>query len=184
MLDENEKVTNCMKAWYLLYCKPKSELRAQQNLALQQVDSYLPMIKESKTSRGKTLVVETALFPNYLFIHFDPSEFSVSKIHNTRGASRIIGCKEIMTPINDAIISEIKNRVDNHRPEVIAELTKGDKVRFTHGPFVDLDAIFEESCANKRCNVLFTIMGQQKSLQVDKDQITKLPTEKQSSIIA
>jgi transcriptional antiterminator RfaH len=179
MLFDNEKVSDYMKAWYLLYCKPKSELRAQQNLALQHVASYLPMIKESKTSRGKTKVVETALFPNYLFIHFDPSEFSVSKIHNTRGASRIIGCKEIMTPISDVIISGIKTRVDNHKPEIIAEPTKGDKVRFTQGPFVDLDAIFEESCANKRCNVLFTIMGQQKSLQVAKDQITKVAVDKQ-----
>jgi transcriptional antiterminator RfaH len=181
MLDENKKVSDYMKAWYLLYCKPQSELRAQQNLALQQVESYLPVIKEQKTARGKTKVVEVSLFPNYLFIHFDPSEFSVSKIHNTRGASRIIGCKEIMTPIDDAIINQIKTRVDNHTPELVDqlvnELIKGDKVRFTQGPFVDLDAIFEESCANKRCNVLFTIMGQQKSLQVDKDQITKAPTQ-------
>jgi transcriptional antiterminator RfaH len=171
---KNKKVTDYMKAWYLLYCKPKSELRAQQNLALQQVESYLPLIKEQKTARGKTKVVEVSLFPNYLFIHFDPSEFSVSKIHNTRGASRIIGCKEVMTPIDAAIIHEIKTRVDSHTPEVVDELIKGDKVRFTQGPFVDFDAIFEESCANKRCNVLFTIMGQQKSLLVDKDQITKV----------
>jgi transcriptional antiterminator RfaH len=177
MLDENKKVTDYMKAWYLLYCKPKSELRAQKNLALQQVESYLPVIKEQKTARDKTKVVEVSLFPNYLFIHFDPSEFSVSKIHNTRGASRIIGCKEIMTPIDDAIIEAIKNRVGNHVLEVAAELAKGDKVRFTQGPFVDLDAIFEESCANTRCNVLFTIMGQQKFLQVDKDQIIKVPTQ-------
>ncbi|MGL4614970.1 MAG: transcription termination/antitermination NusG family protein, partial [Shewanella sp.] len=33
-----------MKAWYLLYCKPRSEARAQQNLALQQIETYLPMI--------------------------------------------------------------------------------------------------------------------------------------------
>ncbi|MBB1269279.1 transcription/translation regulatory transformer protein RfaH [Shewanella sp. SR44-3] len=162
-----------MKAWYLLYCKPKSELRAQQNLALQQVESYLPVIKEQKTARGKTKVVEVPLFPNYLFIHFDPTEFSVSKIHNTRGASRIIGCKELMTPINDAIIAEIKHRVGNHQLEVEPGLIKGDKVRFTQGPFVDLDAIFDENCANQRCNVLFTIMGQQKSLQVDIDQVVR-----------
>jgi transcriptional antiterminator RfaH len=177
MLDENKKVSDYMKAWYLLYCKPKSELRAQQNLALQQVESYLPVIKEQKTARGKTNVVEVSLFPNYLFIHFDPTEFSVSKIHNTRGASRIIGCKEIMTPINDAIIEAIKNRVGNHVLEVAAELAKGDKVRFTQGPFADLDAIFEENCGNKRCNVLFTIMGQQKSLQVDQDQIIKAASQ-------
>lgn len=166
-----------MKAWYLLYCKPKSELRAQQNLALQQVESYLPLIKEQKTARGKTKVVDVPLFPNYLFIHFDPSEFSVSKIHSTRGASRIIGCKELMTPIHDAIIEAIKHRVGNHELETEIELVKGDRVRFTQGPFVDLDAIFEESCGNQRCNVLFTIMGQQKSLQVDKDQIIKTASQ-------
>ncbi|MGZ9897668.1 transcription/translation regulatory transformer protein RfaH [Shewanella gaetbuli] len=166
-----------MKSWYLLYCKPREELRAQQNLALQNVDSYLPMIKESKKSKSTTKLVDVPLFPNYLFIHFDPEVFSVSKIHSTRGASRIIGCKEVMTPIDDRLINEIKRRVNEFVPEPDKGLEKGDKVKFVDGPFVDLEAIFEERNAEKRCYVLFNIMGQQKRILVDEATIKKTPTE-------
>ncbi|WP_434931981.1 transcription/translation regulatory transformer protein RfaH [Shewanella sp. HL-SH5] len=162
-----------MKSWYLLYCKPREELRAQQNLALQQIESYLPMIKESKKSKSITKMVDVPLFPNYLFIHFDPTEFSVSKIHSTRGVSRIIGCKEVMTPIDDRLISGIKRRVNAFVPELEKGLIKGDKVTFTEGPFIDLEAIFEERNAEKRCYVLFNIMGQQKRILIDEQAIKK-----------
>ncbi|GGB60410.1 transcription/translation regulatory transformer protein RfaH [Shewanella inventionis] len=156
-----------MKSWYLLYCKPREEQRAQQNLALQQVESYLPMITQQKTIRNKKQMVTVPLFPSYLFIYFDPELTSVSKIHNTRGANRIVGCREDMTPIDDRIISALKRRVSGHIPEVEKPLTKGDKVKFVDGPFKDLEAIFDENNPDKRCHVLFTIMGQQKRILVE-----------------
>ncbi|MEZ9235323.1 transcription/translation regulatory transformer protein RfaH [Shewanella sp. 10N.286.52.A9] len=163
-----------MKSWYLLYCKPRNEIRAQQNLAMQQIESYLPVIQEEKTSQGKTKLVEVPLFPCYLFIYFDPTEVSVSRIHSTRGASRIIGCSEDMTAIDDRIIQGIKNRVKQHKPDIDTGLQHGDKVKFTDGPFVDLEAIFEEKNAEKRCFVLFNIMGQQKRMSVEEASIKKV----------
>ncbi|MGI2168939.1 transcription/translation regulatory transformer protein RfaH [Shewanella sp. MF05960] len=156
-----------MKSWYLLYCKSREELRAQQNLALQEVESYLPMISQQKKVRNKTQMVTAPLFPSYLFIYFDPEVTSVSKIHNTRGANRIVGCREDMTPIDDRIISALKRRVQGHVPDVEKTITKGDKVTFVDGPFKDLEAIFDENNPDKRCHVLFTIMGQQKRILVE-----------------
>ncbi|WP_282167906.1 transcription/translation regulatory transformer protein RfaH [Shewanella japonica] len=163
-----------MKSWYLLYCKPRNERRAQQNLAMQQIESYLPVIQEEKTSQGKTKLVEVPLFPCYLFIYFDPTEVSVSRIHSTRGASRIVGCREDMTAIDDRIIQGIKNRVKQHKPDIDKGLQHGDKVKFTDGPFVDLEAIFEEKNTDKRCFVLLSIMGQQKRLSIDSNSVCKV----------
>ncbi|MGX9460163.1 transcription/translation regulatory transformer protein RfaH [Shewanella sp. A14] len=156
-----------MKSWYLLYCKPREETRAQQNLALQQVESYLPMITQQKMVRNKKQMVTAPLFPSYLFIYFDPQITSVSKIHSTRGANRIVGCREEMTPIDDRIISALKRRVQDFVPQVEKPLTKGDKVKFIDGPFKDLEAIFDENNPDKRCHVLFNIMGQQKRMLVE-----------------
>ncbi|WP_350432813.1 transcription/translation regulatory transformer protein RfaH [Shewanella sp. H8] len=156
-----------MKSWYLLYCKPRHEVRAQQNLALQDVESYLPMITQLKTVRNKKQMVTSPLFPSYLFIYFDPQIISVSKIHNTRGANRIVGCREDMTPIDDRIISALKIRIQDYVPQEEKSLTKGDKVKFVDGPFKDLEAIFDENNPDKRCHVLFNIMGQQKRILVD-----------------
>lgn len=166
-----------MKSWYLLYCKPREELRAQQNLALQNIESYLPLIKEAKKLKTVEKMVDVPLFPNYLFIYFDPQEVSVSRIHSTRGCSKIVGCKELMTSIDERIINEIKKRVEDFVPKVTKPLTKGDKVTFVEGPFKDLDAIFEERNAEKRCFVLFNIMGQQKRILVDENTIKQKSVE-------
>ena len=168
-----------MKAWYLLYCKPRNELRAQQNLALQTIESYLPMFFEHKTSRtGKSVVSKSPLFPSYLFIHFDPLVTSVSRIHSTRGVNRIVGCREDMTAIDDSVMQRLRIRelaIDNAIVEIVAQAPiKGDRVRFTEGPFENLEGVFDENCGNKRCQVLFDIMGQSKRIEVSVQTIERV----------
>lgn len=170
-----------MKSWYLLYCKPRSETRAQDNLKLQQIETYLPLLPEQTTQGGKTTVKRVPLFPNYLFIHFDPLETSVSRIHSTRGVTRIVGCKEQMTAIDDAMIHSIRMREHKLLNQLQlptngemceqAELAEGDKVKFIEGPFIDLEGIFAEKSGDKRCHILFEIMGQQKRVTVPKTSI-------------
>lgn len=166
-----------MKAWYLLYCKPRGEARAQDNLKLQQIETYLPTLPQQITKAGKTTVKRVPLFPCYLFIHFDPAVTSVSRIHSTRGVSRIVGCKELMTPIDDSIIHGIKMREHklinllNCGNVEQQELAEGDKVKFIEGPFIDLEGIFTEQSGDKRCHILFEIMGQLKRVSVPKSSI-------------
>ncbi|WP_299807124.1 transcription/translation regulatory transformer protein RfaH [uncultured Shewanella sp.] len=169
-----------MKAWYLLYCKSRGEARAQQNLALQQIDTYLPTYPEEKLVKGQVTVKRVLLFPSYLFVNFDPEVTSVSKIHNTRGVIRIVGCKELMTPIDDSIIHAIKLREHKLISEVSSqeaaptpepEMERGDKVCFTEGPFAELEGIFDETNGEKRCFVLFDLMGKQQRVVVNKESI-------------
>ncbi|QSX36047.1 transcription/translation regulatory transformer protein RfaH [Shewanella sedimentimangrovi] len=157
-----------MKAWYLLYCKPRSEARAQQNLMLQEVETYLPKCRQQvRQPDGQIHVSEAPLFPNYLFIYFDPLETSVRSIQATRGVYRLVDCREDMTPIDDAIIRAIKRKEQKiFKLPQLQRLKKGDRVRFKEGPFVDLEAVFLEPCADKRCSVLFSIMGQLQSVVV------------------
>lgn len=166
-----------MKAWYLVYCKPRSEARAQQNLALQNVETYLPMVSEEKSQRGQKRICRVPLFPNYLFIHFDPSQTSVKQIHSTRGVNRIVNCQEKMTPIDDRIIHAIRMRELTSSQAVLVDepaLKTGDKIRFKDGPFVDLEGIFQEKCPNKRCHILFNIMGQVKTLTVPEQLLERI----------
>ncbi|MGB0895112.1 MAG: transcription/translation regulatory transformer protein RfaH [Parashewanella sp.] len=159
-----------MKAWYLLYCKAREELRAQQNLQLQHIESYLPMISERKKMRsGQYQQVMTPLFPSYLFIYFDPLTTPVSRIHSTRGCSRLINCQEKMLPLDPELITRIKIRlstIGDQKAVDTSDLNKGDKVKFTEGPFAELEGVFEEKSGEKRSFVLLSIMGQMKKVQV------------------
>lgn len=175
-----------MKAWYLLYCKPRGEARAVHNLTLQQIESYLPTIGEEKKVKGQVCIKRIPLFPGYMFIHFDPLVTSVARIHSTRGVGRIIGCNELMTSIDDSIIHGIRMREHKLLSQLLSEnelateclntsrrqdINPGDQIRFTEGPFVDLEGIFDEKNGEKRCHVLFHIMGQKKRVSVPRDSI-------------
>lgn len=175
-----------MKAWYLLYCKPRGEARAVHNLTLQQIESYLPTIGEEKKVKGQVSIKRTPLFPGYLFIYFDPLVTSVARIHSTRGVGRIIGCNELMTSIDDSIIHSIRMREHKLLSDLLSEneltdeslkalddteLQQGDQIRFNEGPFVDLEGIFDEKSGDKRCHVLFDIMGQKKRVSVPRSSI-------------
>jgi len=170
-----------MKAWYLLYCKPRGESRALQNLSLQNIETYLPTIAVKKERNGQVLVNKTPLFPSYLFINFDPKEVSVSRINSTRGVIKIVGCKELMTSIDEGIIRAIREQervlsssglvgkgINPPSYESIEAKTinPGDKVRLTEGVFSTLEGIFQEKSGDKRCHVLFEIMGQMKSVKI------------------
>ncbi|MFT5707685.1 MAG: transcriptional antiterminator RfaH [Oceanospirillaceae bacterium] len=169
-----------MKAWYLLYCKSRGETRAQKNLALQEIETYIPTFPEEKVQNGTATVRRVPLFPSYLFVQFDPEVTSVARIHNTRGVIRIIGCKELMTPIDDAVIESIRLREHCWLSELLpnneastsqtteSAIISGEKVKFIDGPFVELEGIFEEKNGEKRCFVLFDLMGKQQRVSVDR----------------
>ncbi|BBU79314.1 hypothetical protein EIMP300_07140 [Escherichia coli] len=61
-----------MQSWYLLYCKRGQLQRAQEHLERQAVNCLAPMITLEKIVRGKRTAVSEPLFPNYLFVEFDP----------------------------------------------------------------------------------------------------------------
>ncbi|PCP71327.1 transcription/translation regulatory transformer protein RfaH [Morganella morganii] len=75
-----------MKDWYLLYCKRGQLPRAMEHLQRQQVECLTPMANIEKVVRGKRVTVNEPLFPNYLFISFDPETIHTTTINSTRGA--------------------------------------------------------------------------------------------------
>lgn len=160
-----------MKAWYLLYCKPRSEVRAQQNLTLQELETYLPMVRSEKKEKNKTVVRKQPLFPNYIFIKFDPEQTSVRQLRSTRGVADLVNCREKLLPIDEQLIIQLKQR-ELATPLITEKpLQSGDKIQFTEGPFADFDGIFAEKCGDTRCKVLFTFLGQHKSITVEQSVI-------------
>ncbi|MBB1440679.1 transcription/translation regulatory transformer protein RfaH, partial [Shewanella sp. SG41-4] len=66
-------------------------------------------------------------------------------------------------------------------PEEVKPLGNGDKVKFVDGPFKDLEVIFDESNPDKRCHVLFNIMGQQKRILVELTNLQAVPKNDQTT---
>ena len=79
-----------MQSWHLLYCKRGQLQRAQEHLERQAVNCLAPMITSGKIVRGKRTAVSEPLFPNYLFVEFDPEVIHTTTINATRGVSHFV----------------------------------------------------------------------------------------------
>ncbi|MCG7536357.1 transcription/translation regulatory transformer protein RfaH [Pseudoalteromonas sp. OOF1S-7] len=151
-----------MECWYLLYCKPKQEQRAQDNLRSQGIESYLPRLSKRKTACSR--VTLQPLFPRYLFVRLDPFSIQISAVRNTRGISDFVRCGIRLQMVPEALIVELKDRA---KREQRCELNRGDTVLLTEGCFKDLHAIYQQSDGDSRSILLVKLLNQQAKIVVD-----------------
>lgn len=97
-----------MESWYLLYCKRGQLLRAQEHLERQQVNCLSPIITLEKIVRGKRIAVSEPLFPNYLFVEFDPERIHTTTISATRGVSHFVRFGALPSVIPSKVIDELR----------------------------------------------------------------------------
>lgn len=161
-----------MENWYLIYCKRGQIERAIKNLKRQHVICLTPEAQIEKMVRGKRITVTEALFPNYLFVKFDPEEIHTTTIRSTRGVSHFIrfGLYPVIVP--DNIINELKSA---SKPEIVAAKTpvSGDTVIITEGIFEGLKAIFSEPDGENRSVILLNILNQNIAKLIDNKQFKK-----------
>ncbi|WP_431224150.1 transcription/translation regulatory transformer protein RfaH [Serratia sp. L9] len=162
-----------MESWYLLYCKRGQLLRAQEHLVRQEVTCLSPIITLEKIIRGKRTSVSEPLFPNYLFVEFDPERIHTTTISATRGVSHFVrfGALPIQIPLQ--VISELQAHSDEHYvdPETPQP---GDTVLITDGVFEGLHAIYTEPDGEARSMLLLNLINKQVNQSVDNRQFQKL----------
>lgn len=100
-----------MESWYLLYCKRGQLLRAKEHLERQEVHCLSPMIALEKIVRGKRTTVSEPLFPNYLFIEFDPEAIHTTTISSTRGVSHFVRFGTTPATVPSAVIEALETDV-------------------------------------------------------------------------
>ncbi len=155
-----------MESWYLLYCKRGQLLRAKAHLERQAVTCLSPTIAMEKLVRGKRTTVSEPLFPNYLFVEFDPEAIHTTTISSTRGVSHFVrfGAMPALVPADviEALQSDVPQIVlDPETPQT------GDEVLITDGTFEGLRAIFAEPDGETRSILLLNLLNKQVMHSVD-----------------
>ena len=97
------------KQWFVIYCKSREELRAQQNLENQQIHAFFPKIRKQKLTRGKKTIVEEALFPSYLFIFADQEDLNFTRIRSTRGINDFVRFGGEIATVSEKLIKQLKD---------------------------------------------------------------------------
>lgn len=169
MIDKNIEANT----WYLLYCKPRQELRAQQHLANQGFHSFLPVLTINKLKAGKQVQVTEPIFPRYLFLQINSTQVNLSAIRSTRGIKDFVRFGQHLAHVPEQLVSSLcqeqiamQEQENNKFP-----YNKGDQIKILNGPFSGIDAVYDLPDGEQRSIVLLSILGQWVQTTLDNRQL-------------
>lgn len=155
--------------WFLAYTRPGQEKLAQQHLTYQAFDSYLPLYKRLKKSATGNEMVFEPMFPRYVFFRPTQGGQSLTPVCSTRGISHVIrfgGAFATIQPETLGIIRLLEQERNAADETALGSLQPGQKVRFLHLAFRDLEGLVK-STSSRRVAVLLELMGRQQVIQMD-----------------
>ncbi len=160
-----------MKRWYVVHTQTGSEERAKLSLEnkIKAKDFgnliseiIIPREQVSEVRAGRKRILQRKFFPGYLLVHMELNEDTYFLIKGTPGVTGFIGLGKLPSHLEDTEVEGILKRIEETKklptPKVTFE--KGQQVRVTDGPFVNLSGIIEEVYPEKgRLKVSIPIFG-------------------------
>jgi transcriptional antiterminator RfaH len=151
-----------MMKWYAVHCLPNAERKAQQNLAQQGIESYLPYYVKTRRHARKAEQVRAPLFPRYIFVRLDVECQRWRMINSTFGVSHLVCSSDHPAALPDKVVAEIRNREGDDGAVKLGRLIQpkpGDRIRFVDGPMLDQIGIFECERDEDRVVILLSLLG-------------------------
>lgn len=162
-----------MQSRYLLYCKRGQLQRARGTPRKTGCELHGTDDHHGKMVRGKRTAVSEPLFPNYLFVEFDPEVIHTTTINATRGVSHFVrfGASPAIVP------SAVIHQLSVYKPKDIVDPATpypGDKVIITEGAFEGFQAIFTEPDGEARSMLLLNLINKEIKHSVKNTEFRKL----------
>jgi transcriptional antiterminator RfaH len=164
-----------MNAWYVVYCKPRQETTAHENLGRQQFNSYLPLVRKRRSFGPSSSGHAVPMFPRYLFVQLSEQQQDWSKIRSTIGVASLVTFGSKAARLPDSVISALRNREDDEGFQVLdpPELLEGDAVNIVDGPWAGFGAIFHMHSSSDRVTVLLDLASNYVRLELNASLIEK-----------
>ncbi len=155
--------------WYALKVRTGGELSTVTALRSKGFDPFCPTQKERRRYSDRMKLVETAVFPGYVFCKFDIEK--KLPIVSAPGVEYVVGFAGFATPIPELQIHHIRRMVKAGAGACAADLfAPGQRVRVTHGPLEGVEGILVRDPRGDRLIVSIDLLHQSASLHIDQDQ--------------
>jgi transcriptional antiterminator NusG len=170
--------------WYVLRTYPGEEDAVARNLK-QRIESLgmedkifnvlVPKEKKIKIKNGKRKVVEERIYPGYVFVEMIVTDDSWYVARNTPRVTGFIGSGTIPIPVSPKEMEILKKRIGAEVPQYKIDVSVGNLVKITDGPFKDFEGkVSEIDTERGKVKVLVNIFGRDTPVEVDSLQVKKL----------
>jgi transcriptional antiterminator RfaH len=156
-------------AWYCLRSQPKHEHIAAAHLRiLEGVIVFCPRIRFKRATRQGLVWVTEAMFPGYLFAHFELTEMH-RQVRYAHGVSGIVRFADRYPTIDEVPLEQLRAHTgDSEVKELSYKLSQGDDVRIVEGAFAGLEAVVVQVLpAKERVKILMDFLGRKIEAEVE-----------------
>ncbi len=170
--------------WYALHTYSGYEDAVGRNLR-QRIESLgmedkifqvlVPTEKKIKIRNGKRRVVEEKIYPGYVLVEMVVTDDSWYAVRNTPRVTGFVGSGTTPTPLSPQEITELQKRMGVQEPKFKIDVTAGDTVKITDGPFKDTEGKVSEVDEEKgKIKVFVSMFGRETPVELDSLQVKKI----------
>jgi transcription antitermination factor NusG len=164
--------------WFALLTRSNFEQVVFDQIMQKKMEVFLPRTKKLSRRRDRKQIIDVPLFPGYLFVKssFDPAcQLFILK---TQGAVRFLGNQQGPVPVPDTQIQSLKILTAADKELITGDcsrLSRGDPVMVMEGPFAGTRGEFIQYRGKGRVIVKLPLLGQYAGVEIDEDQVEKIP---------
>lgn len=172
------------RRWYVLHTYSGYEENVSRNLK-QRIESMdmedkifdvlIPTETKIKIKNGKRKTVKEKIFPGYVLVSMVVTDASWYVVRNTPNVTGFVGSGTTPTPVSEAEIKQLMQRMGKEEPEFKMDVAVDDMVKITDGPFKDYEGkISDIDEARGKAKVLVSMFGRETPVELDFLQIKKM----------
>ena len=138
----------------------------------------VPKEKKIKIKNGRRRTIEEKIYPGYVLVDMVLTDDSWYVVRNTPRVTGFVGSDSTTpAPLSQKEVDELMVKMGDGEEgkKFMLDVTVGDVVRVTDGPFKDYDAKISEIYADRgKIKVLIPIFGRDTVVELDSLQIQKI----------
>ncbi|WP_321495856.1 UpxY family transcription antiterminator [uncultured Desulfobacter sp.] len=165
--------------WFALLTRSNFEQTVYSRICQKNIDAFLPRTRKPSKRKDRKLMIETPLFPGYVFVKSTSAPVDQLPILKTVGAVRLLGNSAGPLPVPEHQIESLKLLTSVTQDLItgnIIELQKGDAVMILEGPMAGLKGEFFQHKGKGRIIIKVDLLGRYAGVEVDCDKVEKIPT--------
>ena len=152
--------------WFALQVRARHESGVANFLSGKGYEPFVPMYTSRRRWSDRIKVVESPLFPGYLFCRFDVN--NRLPILTTPGVIQVVGFNRTPVPVQDTEIYAIQSLVASGFPsQPWPFLQAGDRVQIDSGPLRGLEGLLVEFKGSHRLVVSVTLLQRSVAVEID-----------------
>lgn len=168
--------------WYVIHVRTDKERAVSDALQRKGVEVFLPMELKIIRPQNKRRIVARPLFRRYLFVAIDSDEPTFSEIRKTDSVDWFVTNADKPVRIRTCVVNELMSAEEaglfdstQPKPKPDLPLQKGDRARFTNGPFTDLVVEILAASSEKRIEVVMSTFGRPTKMTTTLSNLEKVP---------